>query len=199
MGRGPRYKVAFKRRIQARTDYRMRRSMILSKCPRLVARGSLRYFTAQLVEAQPDGDKTLVSVNSKELAKDFNWKAPCGNIPAAYLTGILFGKRALSLGINKAILDIGLQKPTKGAKIFAMLKGAVDAGLNIPYDKEILPDDSRIMGEHIASYAKQLIESDQALYATRFSKYLEKGLKPENLVEYVDQFKKDVMSVSKKG
>jgi large subunit ribosomal protein L18 len=172
--------------------------MILSKLPRLVARGSLRYFNAQLVEALPEGDKTLVVVHSKELAKNFGWKAPCENIPAAYMTGILLGKRALSLGINKAILDIGLQRPTKGARIFAVLKGAVDAGLDIPYNEEILPDDSRIIGEHIASYAKQLIESDQTLYETRFSKYLEKGLKPENLVEYVNQFKKEVMNVSEK-
>ena len=198
MGSGPRYNVPFKRRIQARTDYRLRRSMILSKLPRLVTRGSLRYFSAQLVEALPEGDKTLVSVHSKELAKNFGWKAPCENTPAAYITGILLGKRALSLGINKAILDIGLQKPTKGARIFAILKGAIDAGFNIPYSKEILPDDSRLMGEHIASYAKQLIESDQTLYETRFSKYLEKGLKPEDLVEYVNQFKKEAMNGSKK-
>jgi large subunit ribosomal protein L18 len=199
MGKGPRYNVAFKRRIQARTNYKMRRTMILSKSPRLVTRGSLKYFTVQLVEAQPEGDKTIVSVHSKELEKDFNWKAPCGNLPAAYLTGILLGKRALSSGIKEAILDIGLQKPTKGAKIFAVLKGAVDAGLDIPYNEDIVPDDSRITGEHIAAYAKQLSESDQTLYATRFSKYLEKGLKPEDLVEYVNQVKEDIMHVSEKG
>lgn len=199
MGKGPRYNVAFKRRIQARTNYRMRRSMILSKRPRLVARASLRYLVAQIVEAHPEGDKTLVSANSKELAKDFNWKAPCGNIPAAYLTGLLLGKRALSLGIDNAILDIGLQKPTKGAKIFAVLKGAIDAGMEIPHDEDVLPDDSRVMGGHIAAYAKQLLESDPAVYQTRFSKYLKKGLKPEDFAGYVGQVKKDVMNASGKG
>jgi hypothetical protein len=41
----------------------------------------------------------------------------------------------------------------KGSRIYAALKGAVDAGLEIPYNPEVLPDDSRISGEHIiASY-----------------------------------------------
>jgi len=123
LGKGPRYHVAFKRRMKAKTDYRMRRSMILSKVPRLVTRGSLKHITAQLVEAHPEGDKTLVAAHSKELTKDFDWNAPCGNTPTAYLTGFLLGHRGLSLGTQHVILDIGLQKPSVGSRVFAVLKG----------------------------------------------------------------------------
>ena len=199
MGRGPRYHVAFKRRINGKTDYYMRRSMILSKVPRLVTRCSLRHVTTQLVESYPEGDKTLVAAHSKELTSDFGWNAPCGNVPTAYLTGFLLGHRALSLGIQHAILDIGLQKPSIGARIFAVLKGAEDAGLDVPCDKKILPDDSRARGEHIASYAKQLLESDSRLYEKRFSKYLAKGLKPEECAEHLGQVKKKIIDVSKRG
>lgn len=33
----------------------------------------------------------------------------------------------------KCILDIGLSRSTCGAKVFAVLKGALDGGLNIPH------------------------------------------------------------------
>lgn len=172
--------------------------MILSKVPRLVSRCSLRHVVAQLVESYPEGDKTRVAAHSKELTKDFGWSAPCGNIPAAYLTGFLLGRRALSLGIKGAILDIGLQKPSVGARIFAVLKGAKDAGLDVPCDSKILPDDSRTNGEHITSYAKQLLESDSALYERKFSQYLSKGIKPEECAEHLGEVKKKI-DVSMRG
>ncbi|MDQ1280211.1 MAG: large subunit ribosomal protein [Thermoproteota archaeon] len=192
MSHGPKYNVAFKRRINGKTDYHMRQSMILSKVPRLVSRCSLKHVVAQLVESFPEGDKTSVSVHSKELTKEFGWNAPCGNIPAAYLTGFLLGRRALSLGIKNAILDIGLQKPSAGSRIFAVLKGAMDAGLEIPCDSKILPDDTRTDGGHIISYAKQLLDSDSVLYERRFSQYLSKGLRPEECGELLEKIKNKI-------
>ncbi len=71
--------------------------------------------------------------------------------PAAYLTGLLLGRRA---GNKDAILDIGVHLATKGAKIFAALKGAVDAGLKVKYNPEVLPSADRIAGKHIAAHLK---------------------------------------------
>jgi len=199
LARGPIYKVAFKRRRQGKTNYGLRRKIVRSKMPRLVVRGSLSHIVTQLVEARPEGDKTLLVAHSKELTKNFNWNAPCGYIPAAYLTGLILGNKALSFGIDHTILDIGLQKPSIGARVFAVLKGALDAGLDIPCDKAVLPDESRVRGEHIASYAKNLVETDQRIYEKMFSKYLKKDLKPEKISEHFDQINKNILEFFKKG
>lgn len=196
MARGPRYHVAFRRRRRNITDYRMRKSMISSGTPRLIVRFSTRYINAQLAEALVEGDRILASVYSKEL-EQFGWKASFKNIPSAYLTGLLLGKKSLANGIENAILDIGLRRPTTGARIFAVLKGAIDAGVKIPYDEQVLPNASRIKGEHIASFAKSLIEEDQQQYEKSFSKYISKSLKPEQLTSHFIEIKNSILKKSK--
>jgi hypothetical protein len=55
--------------------------------------------------------------------------------------------------VKDAVLDVGLNPPVKGSRIYAALKGAVDGGLEVPYNPDVIPDESRITGEHIvASY-----------------------------------------------
>lgn len=150
----PTYKMPFKRRRLGKTDYKKRLKLLLSKKPRLVVRRSLKYITAQIIEFSPKGDKTLVSATSKELKK-FGWEFACDNLPAAYLTGLLIGKKALEKGIKEAILDSGLYASTKGNRIFAVVKGARDAGLDVPVGEEVLPDEERIKGLHIARYLEK--------------------------------------------
>ena len=198
MGKGPRYHVAFRRRKANLTNYKSRKAMILSGLPRLVVRFSLNYISAQLIEASANGDKVLASACSRELVK-FGWQASSRNTPAAYLTGLLLGKRALILGFKEAILDIGLRRSSGGAKVFATLKGAVDASLQVPYNGEILPSDERISGEHIASYAKKMFDVDQQLYNKTFSKYLSKGLNPENLTNHFLSVKDNIFNSFKDG
>jgi len=148
---GPRYKVPFRRRREGRTNYHVRYKLILSKKPRVVVRKSNASTTLQLVIAEQKGDKTLLTVNSRELT-NFGFTASLGNLPAAYLTGLIFGKKMLALGIDEGIADIGLHASTKGNRIYAAIKGVVDAGVNVPHGSEILPDDVRIRGEHIKKY-----------------------------------------------
>ena len=197
MGQGPRYRVMFRRRREKRTDYRMRKAMIISKTPRLVVRGSLKHMNVQVVGALPIGDEMLASANSKSLAS-FGWKAPTGNIPAAYLTGYLLGKKAVAAGVETAILDIGLVKTTVGARNFAALKGAVDAGLEVPYDESILPSNDRITGEHIVECAKKFQEADPSIYEERFSQYL-RDLRPEELPKHFAQVKGKIDEAFKGG
>ena len=135
-------------------DYRKRLKLVKSREIRLVVRKSLKNLTAQIVEYSEKGDKILFSASTNELVKKFNLNIPRSNIPSAYLLGMLIGKKAVKKGIKKVILDIGLYRSVKGAKIFAVLKGAVDSGLNIPHNKEILPSEDRIAGKHIADYIK---------------------------------------------
>ena len=195
MARGPRYHVPFRRRRSGKTDYRKRKIMIFSNTPRFVVRCSLKHITAQIIDAHSIGDKTLVSSSSQEISKKFGWKAYCRNLPMAYIVGFLIGHKALSQGIDRTIFDIGLKKASKGGRVFATLKGAVDAGLNMQYNAKIMPPESRIRGEHIVSFAKELFDSDPLLYEKTFSGYLSRNLKPEQLSEHFEEVKRSITNV----
>ena len=180
---GPRWRVQFRRKREGRTDYRHRLRLLRSGKPRLVTRISLKHITAQVVRATIKGDLTLASAHSKELEK-LGWKGHTSNTPAAYLVGMLCGRRALKIGVGECVLDIGMHDPTPRAKVFAVTKGALDVGLQIPHDEGVLPSDERVRGEHVAKYAAKLKEKDEKIYRTRFSAYLERGLPPEQLKDW---------------
>lgn len=186
MARGGRYRVPLKRRRKGLTNYYKRRKLILSEKPRLIARVTSRHIIAQVITVKPVGDETLASSYSKELEK-FGWKASTKNTSAAYLVGYLLGLRALRRNIREAILDIGLHRPTRGARVFAVAKGALDAGLKIPLGEKIIPSDDRIRGEHVAQYAKMLEEADEEKARSMFSKYFERGLDPKRLPEHFEE------------
>jgi large subunit ribosomal protein L18 len=143
--------VAFRRRREGKTNYHVRYKLILSKKPRVVIRKSNANTTLQLVVAEQTGDKTLLTVNSRDLS-DFGYTLSTGNLPAAYLTGLLFGKKMLALGIAEGIADIGLHASTHGNRIYAAIKGVVDAGVDVPHSPDIFPDEERIRGEHIKKF-----------------------------------------------
>ena len=126
----------------------------------------------------------LAAVNS---SKKYGWKAATGNIPAAYLTGLLCGLKAKAAGIDAAILDIGMIIPTKGARVFAILNGVLDAGVEVPHGEEKIVAD-RNKGQHIASYAEELgVDSDE--YKAKFSKFLAADVAPEKLAEHYSKVK----------
>ncbi|MFW9809175.1 MAG: 50S ribosomal protein L18 [Candidatus Thorarchaeota archaeon] len=150
MAQGPTYRVKFRRRREGKTNYYRRRRLLQSRRPRLVVRKTNTSTIVQIINASVVGDSTVASATSTELTKH-GWIAGTGNLPAAYLTGLLAGLRAKSRGVNGAVLDVGLNPPVKGSRIYAALRGAVDAGLEVPHDPNILPDESRISGEHIVA------------------------------------------------
>ena len=193
MARGPRYRVPFRRRREGKTNYHKRLKLLKSKKPRLVVRKSLNHHIAQIIVYDPKGDRTVVSAHTRELIRDYGWKGHTGNTPSAYLLGLLIGYKAKQAGIEEAILDIGLHPPTRGSSVFAVLKGAVDAGLNVPHSEEIFPEDYRIRGEHVANYAKALKEEDEALYRRQFGGYLARGLEPEKLPEHFEEVKAKII------
>jgi len=156
MATGPRYKVPFRRRREGRTDYRQRARLLRARIPRAVVRISLRNVSVQLIEFDAKGDKVIVNAHSRELA-EMGWDKACGNLPAAYLTGYLAGKRAKSKGVDAAVLDIGLKVPAKGSGVFAALKGLIDAGVDIPHGEEVIPSADRLMGKHIGDDVAKLV------------------------------------------
>ncbi len=172
--------VPHRRRREAKTDYRQRLGLLKSGKPRLVIRKSNKGILCDIVEYKKNGDNVLVGSTSKELAK-FGWNANLGNLPAAYLTGLLCGKKAKEKSVKMAIFDSGLYTSVKGSRVYAALKGVVDGGLDVPHSKEILPDDARISGSHIANYANKLKKESPASYKKLFSGYLKNNNQPENL------------------
>ena len=154
----------------------------------MVVRITSNHTITQLVKIGENGDETLVSATSKQL-KDFGWLGNGKNTSAAYLTGYLFGKRALSEDYDETILDIGLQPAIKGTKSYAALKGALDAGLYIPHNESMLPDDSRIRGEHIAQYAENMDEEEKN---AKFANYIRCGLSPEEIPDHFESVKNKI-------
>jgi len=153
MATGPRYIVPYRRRREGKTDYYQRTKLVVADVPRMVVRKTNRHIIVQLVTAEMDGDRTLVAANSSELA-ELGYKGSLSNTPAAYLTGLLFAAKAKKAQYTGAVLDIGLHRATPGARVFAALKGAVEGGLDVPHGEEILPDDARVKGSHIAANNK---------------------------------------------
>jgi large subunit ribosomal protein L18 len=196
MAKDSRYRVPPRRRREGKTDYQARKALVLSGKPRLVTRSTLKNVTAQIIVAKPYGDEVLAAAHSKELKK-YGWKAPTGNVPAAYLTGLLCGLKAKAKGVSEAILDIGLVAPTKGSKLFAALSGVLDAGIDVPHDEEKIVKE-RIKGEHIAKYGKSLGAGSEG-YSAKFSEYLGQKLSPEKLPGHFAKVKADVVGSFKKG
>ncbi|MCQ2357777.1 MAG: 50S ribosomal protein L18 [Methanocorpusculum sp.] len=162
-----RYFVQFRRRREGKTDYYQRQRLIVSGKNRMVIRKTNRHIIIQLVAAAMEGDYTLVQVNSKDLV-NYGYKGYLGNTPAAYLSGLLFAVRAKNAGYEEAIADIGLQVASAGARVFAAVKGAVEAGFDVPVGEEILPDDDRCSGKTIAEYdenSKDLAANVEAVKA----------------------------------
>jgi len=193
MATGPSYRVPFRRRKEGKTDYRSRRALVLSRLPRLVVRLTLNHIIVQIVKAEVAGDKVVASAHSRELAKTYGWQGNCRNVPAAYLTGLLCGFKATVYGVKKAVLDIGLHSPSRGARVFAALKGVLDAGVTVPHSENMIPDETRISGKHIADYGIQL-SSNPEIYQQKFSKNLSRGLRPEQLSEHFSLIKDKITS-----
>jgi len=151
MADGPGYKVPHRRRREQKTDYANRLRLLKSGKPRAVIRLSNNHTTVQLVEYQRKGDETVAAAKSSHLT-EYGWEHHTGNMPAAYLTGFLAGRRALEDGVNKAVIDIGLQNNQHGTRLYAALKGVVDAGIDTSVNEEVFPAEGRIRGEHIDDY-----------------------------------------------
>lgn len=97
----------------------------------------------------------------------------------------------------KAVLDIGLARTTTGARLFGVMKGAVDGGIAVPhrpnrfpgFNKEKSTLDAkahrdRIFGKHVADYLKQVKEEVAASpddKVSQFSKVLAAKIAPSDI------------------
>jgi len=184
------YNLGHRRKRLSLTNYRTRLKLLLSKKTRIVIRKSLNEMTVQLVNYNREGDKILKSFNSRIL-KIYNWKYHPGNIPSAYLLGLIVGLESEKINVKEAILDIGLKQSIKGSALYAALKGVLDGGLKIPHDKNILPEEDRIKGKHIFDYYAKLSQDKKI---KQFSKYLKNNVNPSNIMKDFEETRLKIIS-----
>jgi len=193
---------------------------------RMIVRFTNKDIICQIAYARIEGDVIVGAAYSHELPR-YGVKVGLTNYAAAYCTGLLLGRRILEKfkldtvyqgqtevtgeqfqvesvdgqpGAFRCFLDVGLARTTTGARIFGALKGAVDAGLDIPhgvkrfpgYDsesKEFHADVHRkhILGQHIADYMRLLQQDDEEAFKKQFSAFIKNGITPD-VVE--DMYKK---------
>ncbi|KAH0817110.1 hypothetical protein GEV33_005681 [Tenebrio molitor] len=96
--------------------------------------------------------------------------------------------------IQSCYLDVGLQRTTTGARVFAAMKGAVDGGLNIPHSTKRFPGydaesksfnadvhRAHIFGQHVADYMRSLEEEDPEAFKRQFSQYIKLGINADQI------------------
>lgn len=188
---------------------------------RLVVRFTNTDIITQIVSASIAGDMILASAYSHELPR-YGLEVGLTNYAAGYCTGLLLARRLLqkleldeeyegNLEVNgedycvepgesrrpfRALLDVGLIRTTTGNRVFGVLKGALDGGIDIPHSekrfagfskdsKQLDPEVHRkyIFGGHVAAYMKTLMEDEPEKYQSIFSSYIKKGIDADNLEE----------------
>lgn len=147
MGQGPRYHLPFRRRREGKTNYRSRLALLKSQKTRAVVRKSLSGTTVQFIEYDETGDRVLAQAVHSDLKK-LGWKHSLKDTTASYLVGLLAGVRAAKVDQTEAVLDMGLQEPVAGSRVFAALKGLIDSGIDIPHGDSVIPGEDRISGKH---------------------------------------------------
>ena len=156
-------RVIIRRKRERKTDYKNRIGLLKSGRPRVSVRKTNKFLVVQLIKSSEAKDKVVMGVNSKELLSqglDKKFENPLKSIPAAYLTGYIVGKKIVEkLKDKEVILDLGLQKTLAGSRLYGVLKGLVDAGVNIPCDEKVFPSEERISGKHLKEDVQKAFEN----------------------------------------
>lgn len=183
----------YRRKREGKTNYKQRLTYLVSRKLRFVIRKTNKQFIVQLVDYKTDGDKIIFSVSSVNLKK-YGWNFSKKSIPAAYLTGLLAGKMALSKKHDKAIIDIGMQSKSHGNSLFSVIKGIVDSGVSVPYSEKCFPKEERIKGEHIVSFS-ETVKKDKDKYSNVFLNYDKNSLKVEDLSKIFEDVRQKIMNL----
>ena len=160
MAHGKRQRNQYRRRSAGKTDYHRRLRLLKSGSSRAIVRVSNTQVTCQLALYDKVGDKIVASFTGNDLqTHGYPSDASKKSIPACYLAGFGLAKKAISNGINEAILDIGLSASSIGSRTFSALKGMNDGGLVIPHSENILPSEERLSGAHISDSLSKVVDS----------------------------------------
>lgn len=158
-------KTLKRRYKEGKTDYGKRLKLLKGNSPRIVFRKTNKYIISEYITSKHAQDKVEISITSKKLM-NYGWpeefKGSLKSIPAAYLTGLLIGKRISKLKNKNHIIDIGMIRNIHKSKIYAFANGILDSGIKININKKVFPSEDRIKGKHLKSNFEktfQLIKS----------------------------------------
>lgn len=150
--------IPYRRKREGRTDYKRRLALLKSRIPRLVVRRTNTQLLLQLVHYEHDGDKVVLGMGSASLAKH-GWKHSTKSLPAGYLAGLRFGTLLREAKHEEVIVDFGLLRPIKGNRVYAAIKGVVDAGVKVHANEQVFPPEDRLLGKHISEGMAKEIET----------------------------------------
>jgi large subunit ribosomal protein L5e len=186
-----------------------------SKKYRLVVRRTCTRVIAQIIYSTMTGDKVLCTADSEEL-KGMGLTAGLTNYSAHYCTGLLIARRLLKqVGLAdeykpsdkidgemflvecegdkrpfKALLDVGIQRTTTGARIFGALKGACDGGLNVPHTVKRFPGYTKSKVEIITNKRGKATDTEKA--AARYDAKVHKDrIFGGHVTSYMNTLKKE--------
>jgi large subunit ribosomal protein L18 len=145
-------KTQKRRRKENKTDYLKRLKLLKGGKPRIVFRKTNKLIISEYISSKEAQDKVVFGLDSRKL-KEYGWpddaQGSLKSTTASYLTGYLTGKIIINKKLEIPILDTGMNRAIHKNKIYAFLKGIIDAGIKISCKKEFFPEDSRIKGQHL--------------------------------------------------
>ena len=183
---------------------------------RLVVRSTCTKIICQVIFSTMTGDRVLCAAESSELTR-FALTAGLTIYSASYCTGLLLARRLLKqIGLGdmykhntdvngeyfnvdddvqdkrpfKALLDVGINRTTTGARVFGALKGACDGGINVPHKTKRFPGYTRAKVEAIKNQRGKAIDSTktEANYDAKIHRNKIFGLHVQN---YMNHLKKE--------
>jgi len=187
-----------------------------SKKYRLVARRTCSKIISQIIYSTMTGDKVLCAAESTEL-KAHGLTAGLTNYSACYATGLLLARRLLKqVGLAdmykanekidgelfnveddiqekrpfKALLDVGINRTTTGARVFAVMKGACDGGINVPSNSKRFPGYTKAKVEVITNKRGKATDTEKSA-STYNAKVMRDRIFGVHVGKYMNDMKKE--------
>jgi large subunit ribosomal protein L5e len=162
-----------------------------------------------------DGDRVMCAATSSEL-KAHGLTAGLTNYSACYCTGLLIARRLLKQvkldgdykGTSKvdgelylaepegekrpfkALLDVGINRTTTGARVFGCLKGASDGGLYVPHTVKRFPGYTKAKVEVVTNKRGKATDNEKTA-AQYDAKVHRNRIFGGHVTEYMNQVKKE--------
>ncbi len=188
----PVQQLQFRRRREAKTNYKRRFALVKGGLDRIVVRKTNRRIIGHVSRYTEKGDLTLASADSKELLK-LGWPSRA-NRSTAYLVGMLLAKKvgaSKELKAGEFILDIGISSPVRGSIPFVFAKGCTDAGLKMRSGIDV---NATVYDYSNTKYAKELKAKEPERYARQYGAYIKEGKEPEALGSLFSKVKEEILN-----
>jgi large subunit ribosomal protein L18 len=80
------------------------------------------------------------------------------------------------------------------SRVAACLKGIIDSGMKVPASDSSFPPEERLVGNHIAEYARVMQDENKDAYNSHFSRLIANNFDPTQYSSYVQKVKDAITS-----